>query len=130
MALIGRAAPVRRSWCSSLRGRWPLTKRGDFDQSFLQGLAGATTTVDPCRAFPPSYVFRWGSTRSHHGQGLMQGPNDVEWYERVSGVEPSIAMATIVPEIDVETVRILEFASHNGLPNISADFEEGLVRGL
>jgi len=96
-----------------LAGGWPLTKRGDFDQTFLQRLAGAATAVDPCRTFPPSYVFRWGSTQSYHGQGLMQGSSDVEWYERVSDGGPISAMDTIVPVFDAETVHALDRAPHH-----------------
>ena len=47
-------------------GGRPKTKRGDFDQMFLRLLAGAARTVDCCRASPPSYVFRWGSTHAYH----------------------------------------------------------------
>jgi len=89
-------------------GGWPLTKRGDFDQAFLQRLARAGTTVDPCRTYPPSYVFRWGSTHSYHGQGLMQGPNDVDWYERVSDIGPRVSMDAIVPGLEAETVRVVD----------------------
>ncbi len=97
-----------------LAGGWPLTKRGDFDQTFLQRLAGVATLVDPCRAFAPSYVFRWGSTRCYHGQGLMRGPNDVEWYERVSDAGSSVAMNAIEPELDAETARVLGLPLHRG----------------
>lgn len=86
-------------------GGWPLPKRGDFDQAFLRRLVAVTKTVNPCRTFQPSYVFRWGSTGGYHGQGLMRGPSDVEWYERVIGVGPVIVMDAIEPERDVETVR-------------------------
>mgnify|MGYP002624056713 CR=1 FL=1 len=89
-------------------GGWPLTKRGDFDQTFLRRLVGAATIVDPCRTVPPSYVFRWSSTRTYHGQSLMQGPSDVEWYERISDVEMDVIMETIVPTFDAETVRIFD----------------------
>ncbi|TWU04216.1 hypothetical protein CA54_60980 [Symmachiella macrocystis] len=69
---------------------------------FCRWLTVAATTVDPCRARPPSHVFRWGSTGSYHGQGVMQGPCDVKGYDRVSGVgstsnrsRPDIGLSSI-----------------------------------
>jgi len=44
----------------------------------------------------------------------MHGPSDVEWYERVSGVGLVVEMDTIVPELDNETVRVLDVAHHHG----------------
>tara|TARA_R110002096_G_C14446168_1_gene711159 strand:+ start:207 stop:851 length:645 start_codon:yes stop_codon:yes gene_type:complete len=96
-------------------GGWPLTKRGDFDQTFLRRLAGVMTTVDPCRTHPPSYVFRWGSTRSYHGQGVMQGPSDVDWYERVSGVGQIVVTDAITPAFDSETIRVLNIPQYDGI---------------
>ena len=91
-------------------GGWPLTKRGDFDQTFLQRLAGAATAVDPCRAYPPSYVFRWGSTHAYHGQGLMHGPSDVEWYERATELYPVGATDAIKPGLDAESAWVFDRA--------------------
>jgi hypothetical protein len=64
-------------------GGWPLTKRGDFDQQLLARLSRSSATVDPCQTHPPSYVFRWGSTDEYHGQALMRGAEDEEWYGRI-----------------------------------------------
>ena len=101
-------------------GGWPLTKRGDFDQTFLKRLAAAAETVDPCRACAPSYVFRWGSIRSYHGQGLMHGPHDVEWYERVSGVGPMVAVDTIVPALGTEAVCVFDTVRRNAFTIINS----------
>ncbi|TWU04194.1 hypothetical protein CA54_60760 [Symmachiella macrocystis] len=56
--------------------------------------------ADPCRTRLRSFVFRWGSTGSYHGQGPMHDPHDMEWYEPVSDVVSINAMSTIVPELD------------------------------
>lgn len=85
-------------------GGWPLTKRGDFDQQLLARLSQSSATVDPCRTHPPSYVFRWGSTGSYHGQGLMRGPEDESWYATLTDTEtgPSSPYA-LVPRLDADT---------------------------
>ncbi len=80
-------------------GGWPLTLRGDFDQQLLARLATTGTPADPCSVEPPGYIFRWGSTQAYHGQALMRGPEDEEWYERI----PSRALTaphTPIPELD------------------------------
>jgi hypothetical protein len=61
---------------------WPLTMRGDFDQQLIARLNGLGSPADPCSVGNPSYVFRWGSTGAYHGQALMRGPEDEEWYTR------------------------------------------------
>ncbi|MCA9028583.1 MAG: hypothetical protein KDA86_25465, partial [Planctomycetaceae bacterium] len=93
-------------------GGWPLTQRGDFDQQFLTRLSQASTTVDPCHTHPPSYVFRWGSTQSYHGQGLMQTASDTQWYDRVPDAYaiPSDVVA-LVPNADRETQDLLNTMS-------------------
>ena len=63
-------------------GGWPLTKRADFDQQMIALLAReARGVVDPCKIFPPSYVFKW-HTGHYHGQHEMRSPDDETWYER------------------------------------------------
>lgn len=32
---------------------------------------------------PSGQVFRWSSTGAYHGQALMKGPEDEQWYERI-----------------------------------------------
>lgn len=61
---------------------WPLTKRGDFDQQLIARLHAVEPPADPCQFDSPSYIFRWGSTGAWHGQALMRGPEDEDWYER------------------------------------------------
>jgi glycosyltransferase involved in cell wall biosynthesis len=64
-------------------GGWPVTLRGDFDQQLIARLNGLDDPGDPCRIASPAYIFRWGSTGAYHGQTLMQGPEDEQWYERL-----------------------------------------------
>ncbi len=60
----------RRSALEQLGG-WPDTKRADFDLQLIrnaQEMFGDPT--NPCDGFSPSYVFRWGSTGTMHGQSF------------------------------------------------------------
>ena len=68
-------------------GGWPLTLRGDFDQQLIARLNTIGPAGDPCHLATPAYIFRWGSTGAYHGQAMMQGPNDENWYERVPSAE-------------------------------------------
>ncbi|MCA9028873.1 MAG: glycosyltransferase family 2 protein [Planctomycetaceae bacterium] len=89
-------------------GGWPLTQRGDFDQQFLTRLSQAATTVDPCHTYPPSYIFRWGTTHSYHGQGLMQTASDTQWYDRVQLHHPAtLVCPTLSPSFDDETAQVV-----------------------
>jgi hypothetical protein len=65
-------------------GGWPLTMRGDFDQQLLASPVAFGKPADPCSVDGPGFVFRWGSTGAYHGQALMRGPEDEEWYGRVA----------------------------------------------
>lgn len=64
-------------------GGWPLTLRGDFDQQLIARLNAIGRAGDPCQQSAPSYVFRWSSTGAYHGQALMLGPDDEEWYCKI-----------------------------------------------
>ena len=64
-------------------GGWPMTLRGDFDQQLIARLNSIGPAGDPCLSAAPSYVFRWSSTGAYHGQALMRGPDDEQWYQRV-----------------------------------------------
>jgi hypothetical protein len=72
-------AITRRAY--EMCGGWPLTMRGDFDQQLLARLKAIGLPADPSAAATPGYVFRWGSTGAYHGQALMRGPDDEDWYE-------------------------------------------------
>jgi glycosyltransferase involved in cell wall biosynthesis len=68
-------------------GGWPLTMRGDFDQQLIARLNSLGIARDPCEFATPAYLFRWESTGAYHGQALMQGPDDENWYGRVLSSE-------------------------------------------
>lgn len=94
-------------------GGWPLTKRADFDQQCMSAMAQAAGPVgfaDPCQFAPPSYCFRYGSTRAYHGQHFMRSPDDEEWYDRVPR-QPGNRDLVLYPEFDAETKAV--YASHS-----------------
>jgi glycosyltransferase involved in cell wall biosynthesis len=80
-------------------GGWPLTLRGDFDQQLIARLNSIGPAGDPCQQAAPSYVFRWSSTGSYHGQALMRGPEDEAWYGRVPS-RNSTELDAVCPEFD------------------------------
>ncbi|WP_156514519.1 hypothetical protein [Planctomyces sp. SH-PL14] len=90
-----------------LAGGWPITRRGDFDIQFLKRLDSLGQTVDPCKLSTPSYVFRWGSTQSYHGQAFMAGPRDPTWYDRCEAQGHDLQGASFTPNFDEETRGIL-----------------------
>lgn len=65
-------------------GGWPLALRGDFDQQLIARFRELGPAGDPGQQAGPSYVFRWGSTGAYHGQALMRGPEDQQWYARAT----------------------------------------------
>lgn len=90
-------------------GGWPNTARGDFDQQLIANLrAKFGPPADPLDAFPPSYVFRWGSTGTRHGQTFMQSGADEEWYERAGKQPRPEGSREVVPAMDAETARLVE----------------------
>jgi len=91
-------------------GGWPDTPRADFDQQLLARLRRKCgPPADPCEAFPPSYVFRWASTNSYHGQAWMRSPADIAWYRDVPSRIPSEGMATSISSgLDTETEALVD----------------------
>ena len=91
-------------------GGWPLTRRGDFDQQFISGLAhSAGGQVDPCSHFAPTYVFRWGSTGDYHGSARMSGPGDETWYDKCKSTIGMNSRIRLVPHFDAETLNVLKW---------------------
>lgn len=79
---------------------WPITTELNFDQQMFARLAvlgdGIYKTDDP------SYIFRWGSTRSYHGQGLGDG-----WWDKAANQgDMREGPITVVPKFDEETKGI------------------------
>lgn len=61
---------------------WVETRRATFDQEMLAKLqARYGTPGRPDDYGPPSYVFRWADTGSHHVQGYMRAGSDETWYD-------------------------------------------------
>jgi hypothetical protein len=88
-------------------GGWPETPRADFDQQLIGKLRSLGPPGDPCGNYPPSYVFRWGSTGDYHGQGVMRGGDDVEWYDRIpEHTRPVERELVIEPKLDGETEAV------------------------
>lgn len=100
------ALAVRREALATVGG-WPDTPRADFDQQLLRRLAALGPPGDPCQYAPPSYVFRWASTESYHGQAYMRSADDPQWYDRVAAIAgPKGQMLSVWPDLDAETERV------------------------
>ena len=82
---------------------WPLTSRGDFDLQLLGRLATLGPVGDPVSIHPPSYVFRWESTKAYHGQGFMRSADDEEWYVRAAAAGSREEAGRLVPAFDEHT---------------------------
>ena len=102
------ALAVRWTTLTRIHG-WPDTPRGDFDQQLMARLRREYgPPADPCEAAPPSYVFRWASTNSYHGQAWMRSPADIDWYRNAPTRIPSQGTAIrITPALDVETEALI-----------------------
>jgi len=102
------ALAMRRDGLLAIGG-WPDTPHGDFDQQLLEKLRRECgPPADPCKAFPPGYVFRWGSTNSYHGQAWMRSPADTDWYRNAPSRIPSQGTAIrITPALDAEAEALL-----------------------
>lgn len=111
------AALVVRCQTLAMIGGWPDTPRADFDQLLMAALSRRFgMPADPCEGFVASYVFRWGSTGSYHGQAFMRG-NDPDWYDRaVEQTEPAAGPVTVTPGLDAETKQLFGILSRGGPP--------------
>jgi len=91
---------------------WPETGQPTFDQQLIARLNEQGKPGDPCAAYPPSYVFRWGSTGRYHGQAFMRGNDDTRWYDRaVENTKPAIGRVGVKLELDSETERVFAMLS-------------------
>jgi len=98
-------------------GGWPNTSRGDFDQQLMAVFSRRFgTPADPCDGYAPSYLFRWGSTGSYHGQAFMAGRGaDGDWYGKMPDrIEPRGGDIAIRPKLDEETEAIFKVAASFG----------------
>ncbi|MBL8808538.1 MAG: glycosyltransferase family 2 protein [Planctomycetaceae bacterium] len=102
-------------------GGWPLTMRGDFDQQLIARFTGLGPAGDPCALASSSYVFRWGSTGAYHGQALMKGPDDENWYIRahqVSSIDLPMSQSQGVALGSNQTLRLTTQAARNQIPTL------------
>lgn len=101
---------MTRARCEAVGG-WPessIVNDGEmFDARLIGNLTG-TGVVDTCQFGPPQFVFRWGSTGAYHAQGWM---GDDNWYARVGERAPLGGVSEIVPQLDDESRRLLEWAT-------------------
>lgn len=106
-------------------GGWPDTARGDFDQQLIRNLerkfGPAADPLAGVDGFPPSYVFRWGSTGTRHGQTFMQSGGDEGWYRRAAEQPEAAGERVVVPAMDAETRGIVaKFQSINAVNGAAA----------
>lgn len=81
-------------------GGWPITTALNFDQQMfwkLRSTGDGIYGIDD-----PSYVFRWGSTQSYHGQGL----GDDWWDKAVNQGDQRKGPIVVAPMFDEETEGI------------------------
>lgn len=99
------ALAFRRDAWESIGG-WPLTRRLDFDQQLMWRLHAAYgPPADSCDSLRgPSYIFRWGSTGSYHGQAF----GEETWWDDVAALPlERRSVDRLVPRFDAETARLL-----------------------
>jgi hypothetical protein len=98
-------------------GGWPDTKRAGFDLELLRNLRSRFGAPgNPCDHAPPSYVFRWGSTGTRHGQSFGLGAADEGWYDRAAAQPAYPGPRRIEPKLDKETAGL-----YRSLTSRSAD---------
>ena len=87
---------------------WMETDQAKFDQMLLAKLRSKHGPPgDPCDFGDPTYVFRWGSTESYHGEAYAKTGEDEEWYARAGReTKPVKRDGPIVPKFDEETLAI------------------------
>lgn len=92
-------------------GGWPKTKSGDFDQKLIASLEKNGHQATFGKGYKPTYVFRWGSTQSYHGQAYMKTAAYEYWWEDVQRrTEPEGQLNSIrlTPKMDEETKRTID----------------------
>jgi hypothetical protein len=88
--------------CLALSGGWCADDRADYDQEHLRRWAAAGRRGDPCRTWPPSYVYRWADTQRNHCSGSIQHNR----YKRPPIQEPG-HVSLVTPVYDASTAAIL-----------------------
>lgn len=109
---------VRKS-CAS----WVDTLSADFDQQMLAKLAMTNGGPGrPDRDAPPSYVFRWADTGSHHCQAYMRSATDTTWWDAYAAEvaerrrrRNETRPGPLRPAFDQATVRVVSQLRERGL---------------
>jgi hypothetical protein len=89
-------------------GGWPRTKRQDFDFQVLARLRSHFgPPADPSQFAGPSYVFRWASTGSPHGQNFMGAAWSEDWWDRAGEeIPPQGSGRVLSPKLDAESAGL------------------------
>ena len=88
--------------CLAASGGWCADDRADYDQEHLRRWSAAGRRGDPCRHWPPSYVYRWADTHRNHCSGSITANR----YQRPPIQEPG-HVSLFVPAFDASTSALL-----------------------
>jgi hypothetical protein len=86
-------------------GYWGSSTRCDYDQQIMGRLSHLSPPGRPDSHNPPSYIYRWGSTRADHCSGRCCGSDDQTWYTDTPITEPG-QISRLTSKMDTETVAI------------------------
>ena len=86
-------------------GGWIETLQADFDLQMLAKLKALRAPQNPCRFYPPSYVFRWATTGYYHYQAHLEHQTDENLWGRLATMPSEPRMIGLVPQFDDETAR-------------------------
>lgn len=101
----------RRAW---EKVHWDTSGQAQFDRILMQRLREEFgPPADPVRvAGHPTYVFRFQSTGSYHGQALMRSLDDINWYKLVEILTVPMEPVPLVPICDAETLDVLRILNY------------------
>jgi len=99
-------------------GGWVDTDCADFDVQMMAKLRESGPPADPTHYAAPSYMFRWATTNTPHGQSFGRSRKDTEWYTRagdtlrqeffrkVAANRWKLPIGRLTPQFDSETAGI------------------------
>lgn len=101
------ALSFRRSALRQLSG-WPTNRRANFDLQLIgRAYQSFGAPSDLLATHDPSYVFRWESTGTRHGQSFGASADDTEWYAKaVTEQTPYPGPRNIVPQLSAEVADV------------------------
>jgi glycosyltransferase involved in cell wall biosynthesis len=83
---------------------WPKTNRVDYDQIFMGMLNKISIPGDTLDYSSPTYIYRWGTTRSGHCSGIAGDPN---WYDNYRP-DSTEKIYELKAKFDKDTERFLD----------------------